>query len=218
MALAGLLWTWILATMNTVFQMSTPDWVRGRTMAAFVLAVFGILPIGAFTAGALGDLIGAAGALMIFSTAVALLGLIALRMNLLVLEDVVPPVIDRDSQVPELPQRSIEGPLMVVGTWIIESAEEMDEFSSVLAELRRLRLATGAYRWNSYRSIDDPSQVSETYVVHSWEHHIQLQNRLDTRGKEIIERAERFGSPERHVTSHLIEFGVGSGDVKRQGR
>ena len=218
MAVAGVLWTWILATMNTVFQMLTPDWVRGRTMAAFVLSVFGILPIGAFTAGALGDLIGAAGSLMVFSSGVALLGLIALRMNLLVLEDVVPPVITRDVRIPEPPRRSIEGPLLVVSTWTIESAEEMDEFGSVLAELRRLRLATGAYRWNSYRSIDDPSQVSETYVVHSWEHHVQLQNRLDTRGREIIERAERFGSPERHVTSHLVDFAVAPSDVKRRGR
>ncbi|MDH3307248.1 MAG: MFS transporter, partial [Acidimicrobiia bacterium] len=213
-AISGVLWTWILATMNTVFQMLTPDWVRGRTMAAFVLAVFGILPIGALTAGALGDLIGAAGALMIFSAAVALLGFVALRLNLVVLEDVVPPVIARDQALSDTPSPSIEGPLLVVGTWTIESPEEFDEFSKVLAELRRLRLATGAYRWNSYRSIDDPRKVSEAYVVRSWEHHIQLQNRLDTRGRDIIERAERFGVPDTHVTSHLMEFVGAYGEVR----
>lgn len=214
--IAGLWWTWILATMNTVFQMLTPDWVRGRTMAAFVLAVFGIMPIGALAAGALGDLIGADRALLMFSMAVVAVGLIALRMDLPIAEDIVPPVIAKEGRPEEQRLQTLAGPLMVVASWTIESPEEMDEFWSVLAELRRLRLATGAYRWNAYRAIDEPTRVLETYVVHSWEHHIQLQNRLDTRGKGIIERAEKFGSPEQHVTSHLAELKVMSAEFKRQ--
>ena len=152
LAISGLLWTWILATMNSVFQMLTPDWVRGRTMAAFVLSVFGILPIGALAAGALGDLVGAPEALVVFSGAVALLGGIAIRLELPVLEEIVPPVIALERSTTERHTASFTGPVMVVSTWTIESPEEMVEFGSVLAELRRLRLATGAYRWNAYRT------------------------------------------------------------------
>lgn len=206
--ISGILWTWILATMNTVFQMLTPDWVRGRTMAAFVLAVFGILPIGAVAAGALGDVVGAAGALVAFSIGVATLGLIALRMELPVLEEITPPVITQNPPGLDPATPGVEGPVMVVSTWTITSPEGLAEFWVVLAELRRIRLATGAYRWNAYRSIDDSARISETYVVHSWDHHLQLQARLDTRAKEIIERAERFGSPGRHVTAHLTELDV----------
>lgn len=195
--------------------MLTPDWVRGRTMAAFVLAVFGILPIGSLAAGALGDSVGADTALVIFSGGVVLVGLVAMRMNLPIAENIVPPVMAQSAQAPGQRPPSLEGPLMVVTTWTIESSEEMEEFGAVLAELRRLRLATGAYRWNAYRTVDEPEQVLETYVVHSWEHHIQLENRLDTRGKEIIDRAKRFGSPERHVTSHFAELSVMSSEVKR---
>lgn len=205
---SGILWTWILATMNTVFQMLTPDWVRGRTMAAFVLAVFGILPIGALAAGALGDVVGAAGAVVVFSVGVATLGAIALRMKLPVLEEIVPPVIDRDPAGFDPTAPEVEGPVMVVSTWTITSPEEMAEFGIVLAELRRIRLATGAYRWAAYRSIDDSTRISETYVVHSWDHHLQLQARLDTRAKEMIERAEQFGSSGLHVTAHLAELDV----------
>lgn len=212
---SGLLWTWILATMNTVFQMLTPDWVRGRTMAAFVLAVFGILPIGALVAGALGDVVGAANALVAFSIGVALVGALATRIDLPVLEEITPPVLAGGGEDPESPLPSVHGPVMVATNWRIESSDEMNEFTSVLAELRRLRLATGAYRWNAYRSIDDPSSISETYVVHSWEHHLQLDARLDTRGRAIIERAERFGTPERHVRTHMVEFDVAP--LRRQG-
>jgi MFS family permease len=214
---SGLLWTWILATMNTVFQLLTPEWVRGRTMAAFVLAIFGILPIGAIAAGALGNVIGAAGALVAFSTAVAVVGGFAARMELPVLEEIVPPVITERSGV-EGSVPSSRRPVTVVSTWTIESPEEMAEFKSVLAELRRLRLATGAYRWNAYQAIADPARVSETYVVHSWEHHLRLEGRLDTRGKEVIERAERFGSSERHATSHLVDFDLASSGSRRQDR
>jgi len=217
-AISGLLWTWILATMNTVFQMLTPDWVRGRTMAAFVLAVFGILPIGALSAGALADFVGAGFALLIFSIAVVIVGGIALRVELPVLEEIVPPIMIPEHSRAAPHSTPPEDSLMVVSTWTIESPEEMDDFGSVLAELRRLRLATGAYRWNAYRAYDDPTQVSEMYVVHSWEHHVQLQNRLDTRGKETIERAERFGSSPRRVTTHLVEFDVTSNEVRQQER
>jgi MFS family permease len=204
---SGLLWTWILATMNTVFQMLTPDWVRGRTMAAFVLAVFGILPIGAVVAGALGDVVGAANALVAFSIGVAIVGALAVRMDLPVLEEIVPPVIAIDRQESGTAPTATGGPVMVVSTWRMDSTEEMAEFSLVLSELRRLRLATGAYRWNAYRSISDSMRVTETYVVHSWDHHLQLQGRLDTRGQAIIKRAERFGS-EQHTTQHLAEIDV----------
>jgi MFS family permease len=215
---SGLLWTWILATMNSVFQLLTPEWVRGRTMAAFVLAIFGILPIGAITAGALGNVIGAAGALVAFSTAVVLVGGFAVRMELPVLEEIVPPVMATGRSGVDASAPSSRRPVTVVSTWTIESPEEMAEFKSVLGELRRLRLATGAYRWNAYLSIDDPARVSETYVVHSWEHHLRLEGRLDTRGKEVIERAERFGSSERHATSHLVQFDLASGGTRRQDR
>lgn len=213
---SGLLWTWILATMNTVFQMLTPDWVRGRTMAAFVLAVFGILPIGALAAGALGDVVGAANALVVFSIGVAVVGGLAARIELPVLEEINPPVLTGGGEDPESPSPSVHGTVMVVTNWTIESPDEMREFTSVLAELRRLRLATGAYRWNAYRSIDDPAAVTETYVVHSWEHHRQLEGRLDTRGRAIIARAERFGSADRHVTTHLAEFDVAGAPPRRQ--
>lgn len=217
-AISGLLWTWILATMNTMFQMLTPDWVRGRTMAAFVLAVFGILPIGAVAAGALGDVVGAAGAVVAFSAATVFVGGVALRVELPVLEEIVPPVLAKTRSNEGAGTASSRRPVTVVNTWIIDSAEEMAQFTSVLGELRRLRLATGAYRWNAYQSIDDPTRVSETYVVHSWEHHLQLEGRLDTRGKEIIERAERFGSPDQHVTSHLVDFEPAPVGLRHQGK
>jgi hypothetical protein len=204
--------------MNTVFQMLTPDWVRGRTMAAFVLAVFGILPIGALAAGALGDVIGAAGALVAFSAATVVVGGAAVRVELPVLEEIVPPVMATERSKGEVSPPSSKRPVTVVNTWTIASADEMAELTSVLGELRRLRLATGAYRWNAYQSIDDPARVSETYVVHSWEHHLQLEGRLDTRGKEMIERAERFGSPEQHVTSHLVDFEAAVPAPRHQGR
>ena len=215
-AISGLLWTWILATMNSVFQLLTPDWVRGRTMAAFVLAVFGILPIGALAAGALADIVGAGTAMVAFSIAVALVGAIALRVELPVLEEIVPPVVVQEAPSAAPGPMPLVGPLMVVSTWTIESPDEMESFGSVLAELRRLRLATGAYRWNAYRSYEDPTQISEAYVVHSWDHHVQLESRLDERGKEIIGRAEQFGTSQRRVTRHLMEFDVTTNAVSRQ--
>lgn len=202
---SGVLWAWILSTLNSTFQMLTPDWVRGRTMGAFVLSVFGFLPLGAVAAGLLGDEVGAGGSLVAFSVAVAVTGVVAFRMPLPVLGQIEPPVVPGpgDGGAPE--SSASPSPVMVLTTWTIEAGEH-DHFVGVLADLRRLRLTTGAYQWSAYRNADDARQICEVYMLHSWGDHIQQHRRLDTRGLETIRRAEQFGHSSERTTRHLISF------------
>lgn len=209
MLLAGMLWTWILSTLISTYQMLTPDWVRGRTMGAFVLSVFGFLPLGAVTSGALGAVIGADGSLLVFAGGMALVGVLAFTMPLPVLEHIEPPIVPGPS--PEEPD-VVDGsqrtaPVMVVNTWSIEG-KEFDDFVSFLAELRRLRLRTGAYQWEAYRSATDLTRISEVFMLHSWEQHLQQHRRLDVSDLATIDRMARFGKPETLVREHLVAFDV----------
>lgn len=212
-AIAGLLWTWILSTLISVYQMLTPDWVRGRTMGAFILSVFGFLPLGAVTSGALGETIGASGSLLIFSAGVVLVGLAATRMPLPVLEDIEPPVVPD----PEAGRAQGEEPdadvVMVTNTWTIDESQ-FDDFVELLSELRRLRLKTGAYEWAVYRSAADLSRVTEVFMLHSWEQHLQQHRRLDTRGLETISRMREFGTADTFVQNHLVAFDVDDPDER----
>lgn len=206
-AIAGTLWTWILSTLISTYQMLTPDWVRGRTMGAFVLSVFGFLPLGAVASGALGETIGADSSLLVFSVGVVAVGVAAIRMPLPVLEHIEPPIVPE----PSLEESEKEEPdteaVMVTNTWTINESE-FDDFVDYLSELRKLRLKTGAYHWSVYRSATDLSRISEVFMLHSWEQHLQQHRRLDVRALETIERMRRFGQPDTFVQDHMVAFDV----------
>ncbi|MFP5330750.1 MAG: MFS transporter [Acidimicrobiia bacterium] len=205
-ATAGLLWTWILSTLISTYQMLTPDWVRGRTMGAFVLSVFGFVPLGSVTAGGLGGLIGADGSLVVFSVGVVAIGALAFRMPLPVLERIEPPVVPEP--VDELPDTdSRQEAVMVVNTWTLDEAQ-FDDFVEFLAELRRMRLRTGAYHWAAYRSATDLRRVSEVFMLHSWDQHLQQHRRLDLSDLELIDRMEVFGHAKTLVRDHYVAFDV----------
>lgn len=210
---AGLLWTWLLATLNSTFQLLTPDWVRGRTMSAFVLSIFGALPIGAVASGALGDLIGAAESLVVFGIMVMALAALAGRLPIPVLEDIEPPVVaiqQRGNDEDLSP--TVPSPVMVVNSWTI-AEDEFEPFLEVLAELRRLRLSTGAYQWAAYRNSSKVGLISEVFMLHSWEHHLQQHRRMDNQALVTLARAASFGRDGMHETAHLLEF-----DVEHPGR
>ncbi len=62
------------------FQLLTPDWVRGRTMSALSLSVFGFFALGALVSGRLGDSLGASRSLLVFSLLSLVIGVAAFRM------------------------------------------------------------------------------------------------------------------------------------------
>lgn len=204
---AGLLWTWILSTLISTYQMLTPDWVRGRTMSAFVLSVFGFVPLGSVASGALGGAVGADVSLVVFSVAVLGVGGLAFRMPLPVLEQIEPPIVPEsvDDDAPDGLTRPEA--VMVINTWDI-SEEDFDEFVEFLAELRRLRLKTGAYHWSAYRSAGDLRRISEVFMLHSWEQHLQQHRRLDLEALETIQQMDGFGTPDTLVRDHLVAFDV----------
>lgn len=205
-AAAGLLWTWILSTLISTYQMLTPDWVRGRTMSAFVLSVFGFVPLGSVASGALGGSVGADVSLIIFSVGVLGIGVLAFRMPLPVLEQIEPPVVPAFVE-DDAPDSARSEAVMVVNTWDI-TEDDFDEFVEFLAELRRLRLKTGAYHWSAYRSAGDLRRISEVFMLHSWEQHLQQHRRLDLQALETIQRMDGFGTPQSLVREHLVAFDV----------
>ena len=96
---------------------------------------------------------------------------------------------------------------MVITTWTINE-ESFDDFVGVLADLRRIRLKTGAYQWTAYRSASNLRRISEVFLLHSWDQHLQQHRRLDTDALETIAVADSFGTSETQVRTHLVAFDV----------
>jgi MFS family permease len=207
MTIAGVIWTWILATLNSTYQMLTPDWVRGRTMGAFILSVFGFVPLGALASGALGSEIGADRALMVFSVAVLLVGLLSFRMPLPVLEHIDPPVVV-EVDVTAIPEvAGYDAPALATTTWTV-APDRVDAFLEVLSDLRRVRMRTGASDWSAYRDAADRSMITEVFLLPSWEQRVQQMKRLDTAALSVIRRADELSAPGTVARRDLIGVDV----------
>lgn len=207
MAFAGVMWVWTLATLNATTQMLAPAWVRGRVMSLYTLSFVGILPLGALLAGAVGDALGVSSAFVTLSTAGVVLGLVALRLPLPVLEEVVPPEPPADFEPARHAVSVPGGPVTIVTTWVIDQ-RDLADFLETMDRLRRVRLRTGAYRWRLYRNAGDAHRMTEMYMLTSWDQHLRQHGRLDVQAVEVIRRAATFDRAEGPVTHHLVAVDV----------
>jgi hypothetical protein len=74
--------------------------------------------------------------------------------------------------------------------------------------LRVIRLRTGARRWRLYRDVSDPHQMTELYVLPSWQRHLAQLAHMDRAAFEVVQHArsmDRRGGP---VTAHLAAIDV----------
>jgi len=77
MTFAGVFWVFVLSTLLARIQLLSPSGVRGRVMSLFSVAFLGFVPLGALTAGALGDAVGLTPTFLLLSGLVGLVAVLA---------------------------------------------------------------------------------------------------------------------------------------------
>lgn len=204
LAFVGAFWVWTLATLNATVQLSSPGWVRGRAMGIYLLAFTGLYPLGALSAGAVAEAIGAASTVALFSTAAVVIGLSTRRLVLPALEDLVGPSMPDDwSAQPHAAVRVHGAPVVVVTEWEIDPAE-LDGFFTVMRQVRRHRYRSGAVRWVLLRNAEHPRRMTEVFEVPDWEEHLRQHARLDAEAVEALRRARGFDRAGGPHTRHLV--------------
>ena len=208
MALAGVVWVWALTTLNATIQTLSHSWVRGRALSLYTLAFSGVWPVGSLLAGGMADSIGTGWAVVALCGGALALGLAAWRMPIVGIEDVSAPEIPEDYDLtPHGDTEIAGGPVMVLNTWTIDEAR-LSEFLQAMAELRRVRLRTGAFRWRLYRQFEDPRRMTEAFSLASWEEHVRQHNRIDSADAEVILWARTFDVAGGPKARHLVAFEV----------
>ena len=208
MAAVGVVWVWALTTLNATIQTLSHSWVRGRALSLYTLAFSGIWPLGSLLAGGVADLIGSAHAVAVLSAAAVVLGLAAFRMPTVGIDDVAAPEEPADYDL--APHGAVEvtgGPVLVLNTWEID-ARRLGEYLEAMAELRRVRLRTGAFRWRLYRHFEEPHRMTEAFSLASWEEHLRQHHRIDAVDAEIIRWARSFDVGDGPRARHLVGFEV----------
>jgi hypothetical protein len=206
----GVLWVWVLSTLNATAQLLSPSWVRGRIMSLYGMAFAGTLPLGAVVAGAIADTVGPRGALLVLSAAAVGVGLFARRVRIPVLGEISPPEPAPDWQRPPHPREIDTNRVLVSTTWTIDE-DDLEDFLAVMDELRRVRLRTGATRWRLYRDVGDPHRMTEVFMLGSWKAHLRQHRRIDAHAAAVIRRARAFDRSGEPDTTHLAAVDVADG-------
>ena len=216
---AGWAWTTILATDQAALQVYLPGWVRARGISVMMIATFSGQALGSAVFGWIG---GAVSLVWMLGLAAAwLLAGVAfgawLPLKDLKGRDVtaVPTVATGGELVIDADRRR-DRPLQVRTRYDVPFAAE-GEFLDLMARVRRIRLRTGARRW---QLLTDPSvdgRYYEEYMVASWvDHEMQIQMRTvaDDRDRELAVHGLVHGEPE---TSYCFQVEVaGISSMRRQ--
>ena len=207
MLVAGTAWVWALATMNATAQLMSPEWVRGRAMSLYTLSFVGILPLGSILAGWLADHIGADGAYLWLGIVGAVVGiLVAPALHIPTLGDVETPEFEETRNQPDH-VITVGGPVLITTSWDVDH-RRLDEFLSVMQQVRLVRLRTGAYRWRLYRDASNPHRLTELFLTVSWEEHLAQHRRIDDADAATLRLARSLdvaGSPR---TTHRVAVDI----------
>jgi MFS family permease len=176
LVIAGAAWISVLTVLMTAVHTAAPDWVRGRSFAAWLLVYQGGFAAAGVLWGVVAEwslsaaLLAPAGALALTSAAARLL-----------------PVPDEGHR-PLEPARAWEdpvigrevehtaGPVMVTVEYVV-SGDAAEAFITAMQELAVTRRRDGALRWNLYHDVADPERMVEVFVVATWGEHLRQHER-----------------------------------------
>jgi MFS family permease len=195
---AGMLFygaSWIIATstMQAQAQMIAPAWVRARAIGIYQLSFNGMLALGATLAGWLGDAVGVHWALLGSGIGglVAGVAVRALRLEGPAAREAPTASIPE----PEAPSPELAGLLARDRGRVLESVRyridpaDRTAFLAAMADLRQVRMRSGALWWRLYEDVAHPEFWAEFWAVESWTEHLREMDRLEPEDRAIIARA-----------------------------
>ncbi|WP_159999256.1 MFS transporter [Roseomonas sp. 18066] len=193
MLLYGAAWIGAASTMQAAAQLAAPSWVRARAIGIYQLSFFGALAFGSALAGWAGTAIGVQPALLAFGAAGAVAAVVMRRWSL----DSRPAAEAAASLLPEPEAPAAElAPLLALDRGrVLEMLRyridpgDRAAFLAAMADLRRVRLRSGALVWRLYEDIAHPELWVEMWAVESWTGHLRELDRLQPADHAAIARA-----------------------------
>lgn len=192
---AGWAWTTALATIQAAMQMYLPAWVRSRGLAILLVATYGGQAAGALGLGAVANGVDTRSGL--FAGAAVLLAGAGLAVWW-PLKDL--PDVDRSRasswHSPELlvDPHELGGQVQVRVSYTVP-ADRQDDYLAAMHVLRRVRLRTGAIRWQMLRHAGIPDRFIEEFTVGSWaEYEQQMLDRAVVYDRQLEARAASFST------------------------
>ncbi len=192
MLATGAAWIAILSALQVSAQMTLPEWVRARGLAAFVVVFMGGMALGSIAWGQVANAIGIPMALT--AAAAGMVAAIALTWRYKLGDhrvlDFAPSMEWPAPVVVEDPEPD-SGPVMVTIDYRIDPAKRA-EFVAAMQHVGEMRRRNGAFFWDLFRDSADPAHYVETFMDESWVEHLRQHERVSVADREIQRRAKQY--------------------------
>jgi MFS family permease len=202
----GIAWITVMPSFNVATQRASPDWIRARMLALYVLMFQGGMAIGSALWGAVASSFGVRVALLAAAIGMVVALATMLRWRLVSSEglDLAPsshwrdPVLTREVS-PE------EGPVLITVEYRV-APENADAFTRAMRAIARLRRRDGAVSWGLFRDTANPERFVETFVSESWGEHLRQHARATMTDRRVEAEARAFHKgPDAPIVAHLVQ-------------
>jgi MFS family permease len=179
LTLAGGAWTSAMSTMNTAVQLSVPAWVQARALGTYQMVFAGGMALGSALWGVLAE----HGSARVALTAAAIGMLLTLpvlrRLPLMrgTPPDLTPFVANRPAPLLVIEPAPEVGPVLITIEYRI-GPDDLDEFTRLIHELKRIRMRDGAVRWGVFQDTANAERLVETFVTDSWLDFLRARERM----------------------------------------
>ncbi|MBC7172391.1 MAG: MFS transporter, partial [Polyangiaceae bacterium] len=205
MLLCGAAWSIVLSTMSVSAQILLPSWVRARGLAASMSMIFGSMGVGSLVWGVLCTRVGLPATLEVAAFGLVLAHGTSFFFRLPRGEG---PNLE-PAKIRPLPSYSTEiagdeGPVLILVEYDVASEDEL-AFGEAAANLRAVRMRSGALSWNLYRDPDRPGYYVEAFLDRSWHDHLRLHHRATMADRAVEDEVLSFHRGQMPpVTHHLV--------------
>jgi MFS family permease len=204
MLATGVAWISTLSALQVTAQLTLPEWVRARGLAAFVVVFMAGMAFGSILWGQVATHIGIPATLTI--AAAGMVAAVALTWRFKLGDHQVPdftPTMDWPMPVlAETPEPDV--PVTVTINYRVR-LEARAEFVAAMQEVRLMRRRNGAYFWQLVHDAEDPMHFVEMFMDESWVEHLRQHERASVADRAVLQRAKAFlVEGEGTVSSHWL--------------
>ena len=214
LVVGGLGWILALSTLNSLYQLTLPGWVKARGMSFYLVVFQGGNAVGSAVMGVTAEHLGLSPTMLIAGVALALGPLAGLRYRFQSIppEQLMPA---GDWPQPLLAADEPPGGPMMVSVQYRSRPGRSNDLLVALEKTRFSRRRTGASRWRVWQDSADPNRIVEQFVVASWSEHLRQHGRVTVRDQERLDAVRAEADPEHPttVTHWLTPRSDGSSDL-----
>lgn len=202
---AGICWILVVPTLNTSAQLSVPDWMRGRGLALFQMAMFGGIGGGSVLWGRIADQAGVTPTLLVAAAGAIAAMLASWRCRLQADGGAdLGPAQPWPEPLVALPIANDRGPVLVTIEYRVSLADS-GAFLAAVQALGGSRKRGGAYAWGVFEDAAAPGRWLECFVVESWLTHLRQHARVTGDDRRLQDQVRALHQGEaRPVVHHYL--------------